>query len=98
MSIPVIYRPQALDDAEEVRQRYEAQLPGLGPNSSTLLQRAIGVIQQNPRLYGVLRLRVRVAPLRHFPQLVYYKNYKSYVLIVAVQHGRRSIRGWRDRL
>ena len=98
MSVPVRYRPQALEEVEAVRVAYEARRAGLGARFVAAVERVVEAVQANPQLYGVFRRGVRATPVRGFPHVVYYKDYGSYVLVVAVQHGRRSARGWRDRL
>ena len=94
----ILYHEGADVDTAEVREYYEAREAGLGDEFVRALQAAISTIQANPKLYGVARLGVRVAPLRRFPQLVFYRLMGPDVQVVAVQHGRRSARGWRDRL
>jgi plasmid stabilization system protein ParE len=97
MSVPAAYLPEAEDDIEAIHQYYEDQLAGLGEDFVEVLQEAIDLIRDNPQLYGVFRKDVRAAPLRRFPYVVYYRDRGSDILIIAVQHGRRSTRAWRGR-
>jgi plasmid stabilization system protein ParE len=97
MSVPVAYLPEAVDDIEAARNYYDEQLPGLGDQFVATLRTTIDRICENPRLYGVFRRDIRAAPLRRFGYVVFYSDRGADVLIIAVQHGRRSTRAWRGR-
>jgi plasmid stabilization system protein ParE len=58
----------------------------------------VGRIQANPELYGILHQEVRAAPMQRFPYVVYYRVEADQILIIAVQHGRRSPRAWQGRV
>ena len=94
MSVPVVYLRQATADVESARDTYEQQQPGLGDRLVDAVIDQVDVICANPKLYGVVRGKVRAASVNGFPHVVYYRDRGTDVLIVAVQHGHRSSRGW----
>lgn len=100
MSLPVVYLPQADDDINTTHADYEQQLAGLGDRFLVALRELIDRIGNNSQLYCVIRSRriVSAAPIQGLPHVVYYQDRAADLLIVAVQHGRRSFRAWRGRI
>ena len=98
MSVSAVYLPPAEDDIAAAHAAYEGQQAGLGDRFLEAVRDQVDRIRSNPQLYGAYRRDVRAAPLRGFPYVVYYRNRGTDVLIIAVQHGRRSNRAWRDRV
>lgn len=98
MSVPAVYLVEAEDDVVETHAAYEKSQPGFGDRFLVSLQHRVQQIQFTAQLYGVFRRDVRAAPLRSFPYIVYYRDRGTGVLIIAVQHGRRSTKGWRGRV
>ena len=97
MSLPVAYLPEAQDDIDAAYAQYEQRQAGLGDRFLDALRQAIERTADTPELYGTVHQDVRAAPIRRFPQVVYYRAEPTRVLIIAVQHGRRSSRGWQGR-
>ena len=94
MSVPAVYLPQAEDDVAAAHAAYEQQQAGLGDRFVEELRDQVDRIRLNPQLYGVSHRDIRGAPLHRFPYVVYYRPEPTRVLVIAVQHGRRSSRGW----
>ena len=97
MSLPVAYLPAAEADLIAVHTYYEQERAGLGDEFLDAFNQLIERICDNPQMYGVWRRNIRAAPLRRFSYVVYYRDRGSDVLVIAVQHGRRSTRAWRGR-
>jgi plasmid stabilization system protein ParE len=97
MSLAVAYLPEAQDDIDAAYAQYEQRLVGLGDRFLEALRQVVERFADNPDLYGVVHQDVRAAPLRRFPYVVYYRSEPGRVLIIAVQHGRRSSRAWQGR-
>ncbi len=97
MSLPAVYLPDAEDDIAAAHIHYERQRAGLGDDFVEALREAVDRIRDSPQLYGAFRRDIRAAPLKKFPYVVYYRDRGGDVLIIAVQHGRRSSRVWRGR-
>jgi plasmid stabilization system protein ParE len=87
-----------MEDINSAHAYYEAQLTGLGDEFLEAVRAQLDRIVDNPKLYGVLHRRVRAAPMRRFPYVVYYRPSSTDILIIGVLHGRRSTRTWRKRL
>jgi plasmid stabilization system protein ParE len=98
MSLPVVYLPEARDDIDAAYTAYEQRLAGLGDQFLEALREQVDRIRDNPGLFGLFYQDVRAAPLRRFPHVVYYRAEPAQVVVVAVQHGRRSSRGWQGRV
>jgi plasmid stabilization system protein ParE len=97
MNLPVVYLPEAQDDIDAAYAAYEQRRAGLGDQFLDALRDQVSRLQDNPALYGVLYQDARAAPLRRFPYVVYSRAEANRILIIAVQHGRRSSRAWRGR-
>ena len=98
MSRPIAYLPEAEEDIDAAYAWYEEQLAGLGDRFLDALRTVVERIGDNPQMYGVIRRDVRAGTLKRFPYVVYYQDRALAVLIIAVQHGRRSSRAWRGRV
>jgi toxin ParE1/3/4 len=97
MSLPVVYLPEAQDDIDAAYQYYEQRLAGLGDRFLDELRQVVERIADHPAFYGTVHQDIRAGPLRRFPYVVYYRPEAARVLVIAVQHGRRSSRGWQGR-
>ena len=98
MSLPVTYLPEAEDDIDAAYSWYEQQRTELGEQFLEALQETVSRLCDNPQLYGIFHTDVRAAPLRRFPYVLYYRDRGADILIIAVQHGRRSTTAWRGRI
>jgi plasmid stabilization system protein ParE len=97
MSLPVVLRPEAGQDAEEARDYLEGQQAGLGQAFLDRLNEALARIGAMPELYGVAWRNVRAARLRRFTYVVYYRVHADRVEVLAVMHGSRQPSAWRRR-
>jgi toxin ParE1/3/4 len=98
MSVPAVYLPEAEGDIELTFEAYEKAQVGLGDRFAEAIRDQVEKICSNPQLYGVFRRGIRASTVRGFPFVIYYRDRGDAVLIVAVQHGRRSSRRWRGRI
>ena len=69
----VVFRPQAEDEALEVRQWYEAKRPGLGQEFGQQLDILVARIAENPLAFPRVHSETRRAVLRRFPYAVYFR-------------------------
>jgi toxin ParE1/3/4 len=97
MSLPVVYLPEAEDDIAAAFAWYESKTAGLGDQFLQSVRETVDRIRANPQLYGVYHNDIRAAPLNRFAYVVYYRDRGNDILVVAVQHGRRSSRVWQGR-
>ncbi len=97
MSLPVVLRPEASRDAEEVRDYLEAERAGLGQAFLDQLHEVLGRIGAMPESYGVAWRNVRAARLRRFTYVVYYRIHDDRVEVLALMHGGRDPSTWQAR-
>lgn len=97
MSLPVVLRPEASRDAEEVRDYLDGQQAGLGQTFLDRLNEVLGRIGAMPALYGAVWRNVRAARVRRFRHVVYYRVHPDRVEVLAVMHGSRDPSAWQSR-
>ena len=97
MSLKVYLRPEAETDIEEAAIWYEEQRQGLGQEFLDDVLSLCETISENPAIYPVVHRRTRRALIRRFPFGVYFRIEDKQVIVVAVIHGSRHPRRWRQR-
>lgn len=90
----LLLRPRAELEAATAVEWYEARSAGLGTAFLGALDAALASIQRNPAMYPVVYGRVRRHLLRRFPYGVFYVEYPTEVVVLAVVHARRHPRIW----
>lgn len=98
MSLATDFRPEAVTDVVEARRWYEEQEHGLGDIFADSLEEIVDRIKSMPRMYQEVLPGVRRGKLRRFPYLVYYRVLTDRVEILAVLHGSRDPKLWRERV
>jgi plasmid stabilization system protein ParE len=97
MSLPVVLRPEASQDAAEARDYFEAQQAGLGQAFLDRLNEVLARVGAMPETYGIVWRNVRAARQRRFTYVVYYRVHDDRVEVLAVMHGRRDASAWQTR-
>jgi toxin ParE1/3/4 len=97
VSVPVILRPAAEADVDQIRADLDAVRLGLGDDFASRLREVLRRIEQMPELYGLVWRDVRAARLRRFRYVVYYIAFPDRVEVIAVLHGSRDASGFRSR-
>ena len=97
MSFRAYIRPEAETDIEEAALWYEEQRQGLGQEFLDEVLSFCKTISENPAMYPVVHRRTRRALIRRFPFGVYFRIEDEQVIVVAVMHGSRHPRNWRQR-
>ena len=97
MSLKVYLRPEAETDIEEAAIWYEEQRQGLGQEFLDDVLSLCETVSENPAIYPVVHRRTRRALIRRFPFGVYFRIEDKQVIVVAVIHGSRHPRRWRQR-
>ena len=97
MSLGVYVRPEAEADIEEIATWYEQQRQGLGHEFLDEVLSLCETIAENPAMYPVVHRRARRALIRRFPFGVYFRIEDEQVVVVAVIHGSRHPKNWRQR-
>ena len=98
MNLAAVFRPEAVADVVEARGWYEEQDPGLGDAFAASVEEIVNRMKSMPRMYPVAHRDVRRGKLRKFPYLVYYRVHPNKVEVLAVLHGSRDPRLWRERI
>lgn len=98
MSLPVVLRPEAIQDAEETRAYLEARQVGLGQAFLDRLNESLARIGAMPQLYDVVWRNVRAARLRRFTHVVYYRVHDDRVEALAILRASRDASSWQARI
>lgn len=98
MSLPIILRPEAEAEIEDVYNWYEGQRESLGSEFLRVLDAAFAVISRQPELYAIQYRQARRAPLRRFPYSIIYVVQRDRIDVVACFHASRDPGRWRERL
>lgn len=92
----VVFRPQAEDEALEVRQWYESRRPGLGREFGQSLDVLIARIAATPHAFPRVHDETRRAVLSRFPYAVYIREADQTIVVLAI-HGRQHPSRWKRR-
>lgn len=98
MKRSLIVRPEAEQDLAEAFEWYENQVQGLGVDFLYAVDSVFETIASNPHLYRKIYRELRRALMRRFPYGVFYLDSETTVTVIAVFHGRRDPRRWRERI
>jgi plasmid stabilization system protein ParE len=93
-------RPDALSDIAEAAAWYDEREPGLGAEFVKAIREAISSVASNPSAH---RLRNRRRNVRwflpsRFPYRIVYRVNGELITIIAVLHGARHERHWKERV
>ena len=97
MSLPIVLRAAAQDEADEAARWYEGQSPGLGADFVAEVQRVLDVIAGQTDRYPIAAGDTREAPLSRYPYCVYYRVRSDRVVVTAVFHTARDPSIWQSR-
>lgn len=98
MSLPVILRPDAEADIQEIYNELEQRRQGLGRRFVGRVREVLQRIETMPELYGPVWQDVRAVRLKKFRYVVYYVVFTDRVEVLAVLHGARHPSAWRSRI
>ena len=96
MTRNVLFRPQAEDEALEVRRWYEARREGLGNEFGTEVDEMVARIAGNPLAFQRVRGETRRGVLKRFPYAIYFRETTKEIIVLAI-HGRRDPLRWQTR-
>ena len=97
MSLPVVMRAEATQDAEDARDFYEEKRVGLGQKFLDRMNARVAQIGFMPELFGVAWKNVRAVRIKKFPYVIYYRVFTDRVEVLAVMHGSREQSAWQSR-
>ena len=96
MTRAVVFRPQAKDEAFDVRRWYEARRVGLGEEFGGEVAAAVARIVESPLAFPRVRGETRRAVLARFPYALYFRVTDEHIVVLAV-HGRQAPARWHSR-
>lgn len=96
MTRRVIIRPAAEAELREAFQWYEQQQSGLGLGFLRCVDACIAKAGRNPRTHAKVHGNIRRALVRRFPYGVFYVEKEDTLVVIAVFHGSRDPKQWRD--
>lgn len=97
MKRTVRLREEAGRDLDLAASWYEQQRRGLGHEFLDEALATFGAIAERPLSYPLVHRYTRRALLQRFPFGVYFRVGDSDLVVVAVMHGSRNPRRWRNR-
>jgi len=98
MTYRLIIRPEAEAELVEAFGWYERRVSGLGADLLAAVDAAVDSILSNPLQHPVVYRNARRALTRRFPYQVLFVVETDVVVVIAIFHGARDPKRWKDRL
>ena len=96
MTRGVVFRPQAEDEALEVRRWYEVRREGLGNEFGAEVDEMVARITEHPLAFQRVRGDTRRGVLQKFPYAIYFRETTTEIIVLAI-HGRQDPSRWQRR-
>ncbi|MDX2036988.1 MAG: type II toxin-antitoxin system RelE/ParE family toxin [Isosphaeraceae bacterium] len=90
MKLPLIFRPEAVEDLLSARDWYDKQRAGLGDEFTAEASAALDGLSAAPGLFGVIWEDTRACRLRRFPFVVDDRVLADSIEVLAVLHASRD--------
>lgn len=97
MNRPVIVRPEAKQDVQEIRDYLKQQREGATVKFDSRLVAVLTGIAAMPFLHGKVWRKVRAVRVGGFRYVVYYVVFRDRIDVIAVMHGARRAAAWMSR-
>lgn len=97
MSRRLVVRPDAESDLLQALNWYDNQRTGLGDEFLSAVDVRFDEIVESPESFAIEYRGVRLAGLRRFPYVVYFRTLGEAVEVLAILHASRDPRTWRLR-
>ncbi len=97
MSRPLVVRNEAEQDLAEARDWYDRRRMGLGDELLSFVEESLVHIERSPEHRPAEYRDVRRAKVRRFPYVIYYRVKLDFVEVLAILHGGRDPKAWRQR-
>jgi len=95
VSLPIIFRSEALDDLSEAFQWYEEQRSDLGIEFMAAVDTKLEQIRAGPRQFPRMRRLIRRAIVLRFPYGIFFVERSEFITVIAVMHHARDPKHWR---
>ena len=97
MTLEVRLRPEAEQDLADAAAWYEEQRQGLGHEFLDEVLAMLSSIAETPLMLPHVHRNTRRAIIHRFPFGVYFRVEDATIVVVAVMHGSRNPRRWKNR-
>ena len=97
MTFEVRLRPEAEQDLSDAATWYEEQRQGLGHEFLDEALTMLSTVAETPLMYPNIHRNTRRAVIHRFPFCIYYRVKDTTIVVVAVMHGSRNPRRWKNR-
>jgi plasmid stabilization system protein ParE len=97
VTLEVRLRPEAEQDLAEAAAWYEEQRQDLGHEFLDEVLTGFASIAETPLMYPNIHRNTRRAIIHRFPFGIYFRVENAAIIIVAVMHGSRNPRRWKNR-
>ena len=97
MTLEVRLRPEAEQDLADAAAWYEEQRQGLGHEFLDEVLTMLSSIAETPMMYPNVHRNTRRAVIHRFPFGVYFRVENATIVVVALMHGSRNPRHWKNR-
>jgi plasmid stabilization system protein ParE len=94
----LIVHPKADAEIIAAGQFLELRRGGAGQRFLELIGQVLERIEINPFVHAIVEDNVRVTSIPQFHYVLFYRILPDLVEVIAVQHGARNSRDWRNRL
>ena len=91
----LIVRPEAESESLDAIDWYEARSPGLGSELLRCVDACFQRILRNPEIHPMVHREARMAIVRRFPYLLFYRFRDDSISVIAVFHAKRNPRIWK---
>ena len=97
MTRELIFRSEAELDLEDALRWYDQFDDDLPDQFLGALDDVLDEVQLYPRMYPVVDLDIRKAPLNRFPYGIFYIVYEDEIAVIGIVHDRRDPEVWMAR-
>lgn len=95
--LPVVFHPDAVDEAQAARIWYAERSQSAGNSFLAELDRGIESVSESPDRWPLFVRGTRRYLFRRFPFQIIYRVMNDRIEVVAVAHGRRKPGYWKTR-
>lgn len=89
MSKPLVYRPEAETDLEDIQDYYNKISINITDKFFIEFFETILFIEQEPTLFQIRYRGIRIAPLYRFPYGIHYLEKENVIIVLRVLHTKR---------
>jgi plasmid stabilization system protein ParE len=92
------FRTVARRDLAEIREWYLKEAPHIIDKFADRIDESLDAIARSPTSFATIHGDVRACLVKRFPYVIYFRDLKDRVQVLAVLHARRDPHAWQSRL